>query len=183
MSDEKSKGLSGWITFTISIVAFLMSSFTFYRSVRYEMRPRIEVTSAALEADPHDSVKVRFKLGLKNLGKSAATNVVVSSDWDVSDFDVPVGGQLFEHPRVADMEPDGPEKKMTFQSNRFMRFVQDDLQRPKAMLLIFGNVVYTDEVTGILRKKDWCFVREVNNPKLKGILEMEPCEYQFQSKQ
>lgn len=172
------------LTLALSVVAIVVSLGSFWQSREaYKLatgvsRAAVQVSSAKLVNKPEDSAWLRYDLVLTNFGQVTARNVITSSEFDISQFDVPIMGSLYEHPRAADMAPKFSQT-IRLQSNRRFSGHSDELVKGnKNKLLIFGITEYTDDITNIKSKDYWCFVYDPRDEDQSRTLELRRCEYQ-----
>jgi hypothetical protein len=173
-----------YVTIVLSSVAVALSLASLWQSNRtYNLSTRIskaavQVSSAKLVERPEDATWLRYDLTLTNLGGAAARNIIVSSQFEVSQIDVPISDGLYEHPRMEDMAPKFTQT-IRLQSNQRFTGHRDELTKgSKNKLMIFGTIEYTDDATGALGRDAWCFVYDPEDDEQSKTLELRRCEYQ-----
>ncbi|HEY4676872.1 MAG TPA: hypothetical protein VIJ01_06915 [Candidatus Angelobacter sp.] len=172
-------------TIWISCAAFVVSIFSFWQSHEaYKVtavvsRSAVQVSSAKLAGRPEDLSFLRYDLVLTNFGQATARDILIRSRFDISQFDVPFGSSLYEHPRVGDMPPRFSQSVRLQSNERFSSRSDALIKGFKQKLLVFGVIEYHDDITGAPAKEYWCFLYDPKDAEQVKTLELRRCEYQY----
>lgn len=167
----------GVLAIAISVLSYLQSRKALELSTGIA-RAAVQVSSARLVNKPEDSPWLRYDLTVTNFGQVTARNIVPHSQFDVSQFEVPITTSLYEHPRATDMVTKFSQTIRLQANRRFSSYAERLAVGNKTKLLISGDIEYTDDITGIRSKDNWCFVYDPNDEEQTRTLELRRCEYQ-----